>query len=422
MNILIKQATIVDKNSPYNNSKKDILIKDGIITSIKDKISEKADHEISHPDLHVSIGWFDFRANFQDPGYEFKEDLHSGMEAAKKGGFTGVMLTSDTLPPVSNKSSVEYIVNKTKGNIVDVYPTGTVSHNLKGVDLSEMHDMKEAGAIAFSDSKQPVTDSGLMSRALLYAKNIDGFIMSFPLDKYLAGSAQVNESKNTTLLGLKGISNLAEELMVHRDLFLAKYHDTKIHIGPISCKESVELIKRAKKDGINVTCEVAIHNLIYTDEALNDFDSNFKLMPPLRSEDDRQALIQGLIDGTIDVISSDHTPEDTEHKDLEFDYANYGSTSLETFFGALNTLTKDLIPLDFLLTKFTVNPRSILQLDVPIVKEGFGANLTLFSISEASIIYDVSKTISKSKNSAYNGCEITGKVIGVINNQQMALN
>jgi dihydroorotase len=420
MNILIKQALIVDKNSEFNLQKKDVLIQDGTISEIADNISTKADETIEHPDLHLSTGFFDFRANFQDPGAEYKEDIESGMNAAARGGFTGVLLTANTQPPVSTKSAVEYILKKSANHAVTLYPTGTVSSNLDGVDLSEMYDMKSAGAVAFSDNKQSLS-SGLMSRALLYAKNFNGLILNFPQDKHIAGNAYVNESANTTKLGLKGIPNLAEELMINRDIYLAEYHNTSVHIGPISCKESVELIRAAKKRGVNVSCEVTIHHLVYTDQSVADFDSNFKVLPPFRSEDDRNALIQGLVDGTIDVISTDHTPEDTEHKNLEFEYANYGVVGLESFFGALMTLLKDNISLDVLLSKLTTNPRSILKLDLPVVKVGFVANLTLFTTKDSST-FDVTATASKSKNSCFNGCEMTGKIIGVINNHQLYLN
>jgi dihydroorotase len=421
MNILIKQAKVVDKNSPFNGKVCDILIEQGTIQQISESIKASADKVIEGKDLHVSVGFFDFRANFQDPGAEYKEDIYSGMAAAAKGGFTGVLLTSNTTPSVSNKSTVEYILKKSDGNVVSVYPTGTISANLEGVDLSEMYDMQQAGAVAFSDNKKSISQSGLMSRALLYAKNFDGLIMNFPLDKHLAGGAYVNESEVTTRLGLKGIPNLAEELMIIRDLYLAEYHDSPIHIGPISCKESVALIKQAKAKGLKVSCEVAIHNLIYTDKSVETFDSNFKVMPPFRSEEDRNALIQGLIDGTIDVISTDHTPEDVEHKNLEFEYANFGVVGLESFFGSLMTLTKDLISLEVLISKFTVNPRTILKLDVPVIKEGYAANLTLFNTSE-TYKFSTSESKSKSKNSCFNGCEMTGKIIGVINNNKLSLN
>ncbi len=420
MRILIKGAKIIDKNSDFNGEIKDIFIDNGIITKIDDNLSVDADRTIEKENLHLSTGWFDFRANTQDPGFEYKESVESLLNSAQSGGFTGVCTTATTTPPISSKSEIKYLLNQAKNHLVDLHPTGSVSDKLEGKDISEMFDMKTAGAVAFSDNKNAINDAGLMSRALLYAKNFDGLIMNYPLTSSLNNGAMVNESATTTTMGLKGSPTLAEELMVSRDLYLAEYHDTKVHIGPISCEASLNLIREAKTKGIKVTCEVAAHSLLFTEEFVLDFDSNFKVMPPYRSKKDRDALISGVIDGTIDVISTDHTPEDVENKKLEFEHAEYGIIGLQTFFGILNEVFDKDIELDELLQKFTINPRTILQLDIPVIKEGFEANLTLFSPTEK---WTFSKTNnqSKSENSPFFNQELTGKAFGIINKGEVYL-
>lgn len=422
MKILIKNTLIVDKNSKYNGEKKDILIENGIISEISNKISDKSvDQIIEHEDLHVSIGWIDFRVNTQDPGNEHKEDINSSLETAKTSGFTAMCSTSSTNPPISNKSDINYLLNKSENHIVDLHPVATISEDLKGVNISEMFDLKQAGSVAFSDNKMAIQDSGLLSRALLYAKNFDGLIMNFPLDESLNQGAMINESSTTTITGMKGSPNIAEELMVSRDLYLAKYHDTRIHIGPISCKESVDLIREAKSKGVRVTSEVAVHNLVFTDENMLEFDSNFKVLPVYRSKEDRKALINGVIDGTIDIISSDHTPQDIECKKLEFEHSEYGIIGLQTFYSVLNEIFNEEIELSELIQRFTLNPRTILKLDVPVIEKGFEANLTLFS---PSIVwkFDKESNSSKSENSPFFNNELKGKALGVINGTSVYIN
>lgn len=422
MRILIKNAIITDKNSKYNGESKDIFIEDGIIKEIADNISDKDSTEtITQENLHVSIGWFDFRINTQDPGFEHKEDVESVLNAAKFGGFTAVSSTASTNPTISSKSDINYLINQSKDHLVDLFPTGSVSENFNGDNISEMFDMKQAGAVAFSDNKQSIKDSGLMSRALLYAKNFDGLIMNFPLDNSLSNGAIVNESSTTTAMGLKGSPTLSEELIVARDLYLAEYHDTKVHIGPISCEASLDLIKEAKNKGIKATCEVAVHNLVFTDDNVVGFDSNFKVNPPYRSKSDRNALIGGVIDGSIDVISSDHSPEDVESKKLEFEHAEDGIIGLQTFFSLLNEIFENEMPMDELVQKFTINPRTILQLDIPIIEEGFASNLTLFS-PDTEWSFTESENESKSNNSPFFNQKLKGKSVGVINKKNFFIN
>ncbi|MBC7864359.1 MAG: dihydroorotase, partial [Bacteroidia bacterium] len=330
MNILIRSAKIIDPNSSFNGKKADILIENGEIVEIKQNIKNDKYKVIEGENIHVSPGWFDMQANFRDPGFEHKEDLESGMNCAAAGGFTGVCVMPSTNPPLHSKSQIDYVINKTKGSIVDVFPVGCISHNYEGKDLAEMHDMKMAGAVAFSDDKKAIKDAGLVLRALQYSHNIGSFIITHCDDASISHGGQMNEGENSTALGLKGMPGLAEELMLERNLSILAYAGGKLHIPTVSTKNSVEMIRLAKAKGLNVTAGVAAVNLFLEDSALNDFDSNLKVNPPLRTKEEIEALKKGLASGVIDVIVSDHSPEDIESKDLEFDYASFGMIGLET--------------------------------------------------------------------------------------------
>ena len=417
MNLLIKSATIVDSRSELNGKKSDILIEDGSIKKLASEIHvEKNIAVFEAENLHVSIGWFDMQVNFNDPGLEHKEDLESGCRAAAFGGFTGVACMPSSHTPTQSKSEIEYIINKTQKNSVDVFPVGALSQKMEGRDMTEMYDMFNAGAVAFSDNKKPVIDSGLLSRSLLYAKGFDGKIIHFPEDAQLANDGKINEGEMSTQLGVKGIPALAEELMVARDISIAEYNSTSLHLGTVSTAKSVDLIREAKKKGIAITCGVAVHNLVLTENALFEFDSNYKVKPPLRTQADVDALWKGLLDGTVDVICSDHTPQDLESKEREFDTASFGIIGLETCFALINSTNKKLKP-EQLIEKISIVPRKILNLPLPIIKEGNNANLTLFS-PKTKWIFTEKEIQSKSKNSPFKGLELKGKVLGIVNNNQ----
>ncbi len=421
MNILIKSAKIIDSNSPYNGKKMDVLIENGIIKSIKSKIiAEKNCKIIEANKLHISTGWLDMQVNFCDPGFEHKEDLQSGINAAASGGYTGVAVVPSTNPTIHSKSEVLYIKNKTANSIVDVYPIGTMSHKLEGKDLSEMYDMQQAGAVAFSDDKKASNDSGLLIRALLYSKNFDGLIIAHSDEKSISQDGKMNEGITSTNLGLKGIPALAEELMVNRNIFLAEYTDAPIHLSNISTEKSVELIKQAKAKGLKITASLNAYNIAFTDSFLTGFDSNFKLNPPLRSQTDLDALKKGIADGTIDAISCDHRPQDIESKNIEFDYASNGMIGLESAFGLINT-NKGEIKLETIINSLTVNPRKILKLQKQSIAEGAQANLTLFN-PEEEWLFEKKHIRSKSANTPLLGKKFKGKVIGIIYNKQVHLN
>jgi dihydroorotase len=414
MNLLIKSATILDPGSSFHQQVADILIENGVITRIADDID--ADAELFDAEgKYVSPGFFDLNCNVGELGLETKEDLRSGTIAAAAGGFTGIALMPNTQPPVHSKSEVEYLLNRSKGNLVDVYPLGTISQKREGKDLAEMYDMYQSGAKAFTDGSRPVQDAGLMERALLYAQGFDALIFSYPEDTAIAGKAKVNEGEISTLLGMKGIPSLAEELMVARDLYLAEYTVSRIHFTTISTARSVELIREAKRKGIEVTCDVAAHHLVLTDESLLDFDSLYKVKPPLRTADDVAALVTGLKDGTIDAIVSQHTPHEIEFKDVEFEVAEYGMVGLQT---AFSLALKAGLPAELIVEKLSINPREILGVELPVIAENEKANLVIFD-TEVEWEYTAANNKSKSANSPYIGQRLKGKVLLTYNNQQI---
>jgi dihydroorotase len=414
MNLLIKSATIIDPYSPFNNQVVDVLIEKGIITEIGPNI-EAGVEVIDAEGKYVSPGFFDLNCNIGELGFETKEDLYTGTRAAAAGGFTGIALMPNTIPPVHSKAEIEYLLNRAKKNLVDVFPLGTISHKREGKDLAEMYDMYLSGAKAFTDGNRPVQDAGLMERALLYAQGFDALVFSYPEDTAIAGKAKVNEGEISTLLGMKGIPSLAEELMIARDLYLAEYTGSKIHFSTISTTRSVELIREAKRKGLEVTCDVAAYHLVLTDEALINFDSQYKVKPPLRTQDDVEALIKGLTDGTIDAIVSQHTPQEVEFKDVEFEVAEYGMIGLQT---AFSLALKSGLDINLIIQKLAVSPREILNLAVPVITEGQAANLVLFDM-DAEWEYTRKNNRSKSNNSPFLGQNLKGKVLLTLNNNYL---
>lgn len=421
MNVLIKKATIVSPGNALNGKVMDVLIEGGIIKSIKQKITpEKNIKEIEAENLHISAGWFDMQVNFCDPGMEYKEDLLSGSKAAMAGGFTGVAVVPSTNPPIHTKAQVEYIKNKSANYLLDIYPLGALSHNVEGKDISEMYDMHLSGAVAFTDDKKAVEDSGLLLRALLYSKNFGGLVLTHCDEKGISNDGQINEGEMSVKLGFKGMPALAEELMISRNLFLAEYTNAPIHISNVSTVKSVELIKQAKAKGIKVTASANIYNLVLDETLLNDFDTNYKLNPPLRTKKDADTLQKALADGVIDVLTSDHRPQDIESKAVEFDHASNGMVGLETAFALINT-NKSKVKLDDIIESITSKPRKILNLPEISIKEGIEANITLFN-PELSWKVELNSIQSKSKNTPIIGKQLKGKVLGVINKNQINMN
>jgi len=417
MNLLIKSATIVDPKSDFHNQTLDILIEKGTIVQIAKQISNSKNcKEIKLDNLHVSQGWFDSSVSFGEPGYEDRETIANGLRTAALSGFTAVAVNANTDPVVDSNSDILFLKAKANGNAVSLYPIGALTKSSHGENLAELFDMKNAGAVAFNDYQKGITNPNLMKLALQYASNFDGLVMSFPQDSKIAGSGVLNEAKTSTLLGLKGIPPLAEELQIARDLFLLEYTGGKLHIPTISTAKSVELIRAAKQNKLDVSCSVAIHNLLFTDEALSTFNTNYKVLPPLRSQSDIDALINGLKDGTIDMVTSDHNPIDIEHKKIEFDFAKYGTVGLETAFGALLncfTLKKTIELLTKGKDRFGIESISI--------NVGNKADLSLFN-PNTTYTFTKDQIISTSKNSLFENYNLKGKVYGVIANDQIVLN
>jgi dihydroorotase len=414
--ILIRSVTILHPDSNFHNKTVDVLITGGKFEQIAAKIDTNEDIVlIDGAGKYLSPGFFDLNANFGEPGLETKEDLISGTAAAIAGGFTGVAIQPATNPVIHSKSEVSYIVNRTKDLIVDVHPVGCVSQKREGVDLAELYDMRMSGAVAFSDGTRPISDSGLMSRALLYAKGFDGLIFSFPEDTSIAGKGKMNEGIVSTYLGMIGIPSLAEEVHISRDLYLAEYNDCPVHFSTISSSNSVELIRKAKKKGLKVSCDVAAHHLVLTDEVLKNFDSNYKVKPPLRTSDDVSALLNGLKDGTIDAIVSQHTPHEIEFKEVEFEIASFGIIGLQT---VLPLALKAGISPEMLVEKLAINPRKVLNVAVPAFEEGEKANFILFDVNE-EWVFDSKTNKSKSSNSPFMNSTLKGKIVLAGNNGQV---
>jgi dihydroorotase len=417
MGLLIKSARVVDPDSPYNKKEVDILIEDGVIQSIAKNIDQKALPVFQAKNLHVSPGWFDMQVNLRDPGFEYKEDLNTGTKAAAAGGFTAVACLPGTNPPIHTKSEVEYVVNKVKSlkkNGVDVFPIGALSHNLEGKEMAELYDMYLSGAVAFTDGKKTDSNAGLLMRGTLYAKNFNALILTFCDEKSISLGGKMNEGPTSTMLGLKGIPALAEEIMVARNIHIAEYTESRIHIASVSTAKSVDLIRRAKSKKLNISASVNVYSLFLEDVLLKGFDTNYKLSPPLRSKTDMEALKKGLSDGTIDCITSDHAPEDVENKVVEFDHAASGMIGLESMFGLLNTNLGKLLSLEEMVQKIAVNPRRLFGIKVPVIMEGDRANLTFFD-PELEWIFEEKHIRSKSKNTPLLGASFKGKALGIYN-------
>lgn len=412
MIIHIKSAIIVDpSNKNLHLKKRDILIKDGVIDKIAARIEVPSKAvKINFPNLHVSLGWFDSGVSFGEPGFEERETIAHGLQVAGKSGFTELILNPNTYPLPDSSGAIVFLKNASKNAVSSLYPLGTLTVRSEGKELAELYDMKNAGAIGFYDYKSPVANSNLMKIALQYAQNFGGMVYSFPLDLEIASKGVVNEGPVSTRLGLKGIPAIAEELQVARDLSILEYTGGSLHIPTISSAQSVALIEAAKKKGLDVSCSVALHNLWFDDEALEGFDSNYKVLPPLRDKNDIKALVKGLKSGVIDMVTTDHSPMDIEEKRVEFDYAAYGTLGLEHAFGILNSMMGMERAIS-LLTK----GRERFGIPTPKLATGSNANLTLFNPDPENVVTK-DDIVSTSKNSMFIGESLKGQVYGVICN------
>lgn len=426
MKVLIKQATIVQPLLPLNGLVKDIFIQDGTITIIADNITEPADTLIEQQGLHVSIGWMDTYSHFCDPGYEYRETLETGANAAATGGFTDVLVLPNTSPVVHNKSQVEYIIQKAKQFVANIYPLGAVTKNAEGAELAEMYDMKKSGAIAFTDGTNSIQSPGLLLKALQYVLPFNGVIIQVADDKSINPQGLMNEGIVSTRLGLPGKPAIAEELMIARDIELVKYTGSKIHFTGVSTRKGIELITEAKANQLQVSFSVTPYHAFFYDEDVAQYDTNLKVNPPLRTREDMMAVREAVVNGDADAIAAFHIPHNYDSKVCEFEYAKNGMTGLETLFGVIGkcipvTTYPGNWSLDTLISLLTVSPRIIFNLPVPEIKEGATATLTLFDPA-AEYIFTEKMIASKSSNTPFIGKVLKGKVFGIINGDKIHIN
>jgi len=416
MKFILRSAKIIDSNSAFHNQTVDILVVDGIIKKIATSLpnTDKTE-EVKLNNLHVSQGWFDSSVSLGEPGYEDRETIANGLSVAAKSGFTAIALQPNSFPIIDNQSQVNFVQNKATGSATQLFPIGALTKGSEGKDMAELFDMTNCGAVAFGDYNKSQDNANLLKIALQYVQDFDGLVIAFPQDEKIKGQGVVNEGIVSTRLGLKGIPNLAEELQIARNLFLLEYTGGKLHIPTVSTAKSVQLIKDAKSKGLQVSCSAAVHHLVMTDEKLEGFDTRFKVSPPLRTEKDRKALLKGVLDNTIDMITSDHNPMDIEHKKMEFDMAKNGTIGLESAFGALMTV----LPLEKVVEKLT-SGKTFFSIESHPIAEGAKANMSLF-IPEGKGVFSKAAILSKSKNSAFLGTETKGKVYGIVNQGKLIL-
>ncbi len=417
MNILIKAATIIDSESSHHGTTKDIRIQEGHIVAIDNKLSKEDEEiEITYKDLYISQGWFDTSVSMGQPGYEERETIENGLNVAARSGFTGIALNPNTNPVVDTSTTVTFLKKMGEGAATELYPIGALTQNSESKDLAELYDMQQNGAIAFGDYQKAIENPNLLKIALQYTQGFNGLVLSFPQENNIAGKGMVHEGETSTRIGLKGIPAIAESLQIARDLHILEYAGGSLHIPTISTAQGVALIKTAKEKGLDVTCSVAIHNLFFTDNEISNFETRFKVLPPLRDSTHRDALIQGVKEGVIDMVTSDHNPLDIERKLVEFDNAMYGAISQEATFKALLTIVDEKKAIKLL----TAGRKRFLNTSYNIEKDSV-ANLTLFTTT-GKHTFTEKDILSKSKNAIFINQKLKGEVYGIISNNQLVQN
>jgi dihydroorotase len=412
MKILIQSPEIIDAGSAFHKKEKNVLIQNGRITEIGDK-NYSADKIIKAEGMKLSLGWFDLGTFVGDPGLEHKEDIESVSKTAAAGGFTEIAVLPNTSPSIQSKNEISYITSGNDTRLVKIHALASVTLNNKGEDLTEMIDLHEAGAVAFTDGLKTLWHTDIFLKSLQYLQKFNGVLIDHPEDYWLNLFGQMHEGLNSTMLGLKGMPRIAEEIVVGKNLELLGYVGGRLHFARISSGKSAELIKAAKKK-LKVSCDMAAYQPLFDDSVLSGFDTNYKVNPPLREKTDNEALLKALKDGTIDILCSGHLPHEEESKKLEFDHAEFGMINLQTFAANLVALSR-WVDYDVLIEKVTSAPRRMLSLEIPKIEVEAKANLTLFDPA-ATWVLDDKTNFSKSRNSPWFGKTITGKVVAVFNN------
>ena len=416
MSVLIKSATIVDSKSNLNFKKKDILIKNGVIADIADSIDSESNNKISFENLHISRGWMDTSVSFGEPGYEERENISNGLLTAASSGFTSILLNPDCYPLIESHSSVQFLKKKSFNTTTDIYPIANLTNGSNGSDIASLYDMKLAGAVAFGDYKKSIIDSSILKIALEYTKTFGGRVISFCQDEFLSKKGVLNESIVSTEFGLKGIPSISESINLYRDIEILNYTGGKIHIPYITTSKGVELIREAKKNNLDITASVSLAHITFSEHDIFDFNTNFKIIPPLRSKNDANSLKEGLIDGTIDFLTSMHEPFDIDNKKVVFDNASSGTVALESTFGLMSskfTLEKTI---DILTRK-----KIIFEVDDYPIEIGAPANLSLFN-PDKNYEFSEDHILSTSKNCAFLGSKLKGIVYGSVNKDNFTLN
>ena len=418
MKILIRSALILSPQSSFHKKVKNVLINNGRIEEIGDK-NYSNDKIIEAGEMILSPGWFDLGATVGDPGHEQREDLTSLAKGAAAGGFTEVAVLPNTQPVVQTKNEVASLTANNENRLVQIHALAAVTRNCKGEELTEMIDLHEAGAVAFTDGLKPVWHTDIFLKSLQYLQKFDGLLIDHPEDIWLNLFGQMHEGPNSTMLGLKGMPRIAEEVAISKNLELLGYSGGRLHFAKLSTAKAINKIRSAKKKGLNVSCDIAAYQSLLGDDVLSDFDTNYKVNPPLREKADQEALIKGLKDGTIDVLVSNHVPLDDESKFLEFDMADFGMINLQTFASQIASLAKQ-VEMDVLIEKISDAPRRLLNMPPVVIEEGVKANLTLFDPNR-TWNYSSEVNLSKSRNSPWLGKTLTGKAVGVFNNSKQVL-
>ncbi|MBP6049365.1 MAG: dihydroorotase [Chitinophagales bacterium] len=415
MNYLLKNITLFHIAPEYNGKKMDVFIEDGKLSKIAPSIAMENMETHDFTGCSITQGFCDLMVNINDPGFEYRDDMETLAKSAVAGGFTTIGALANNHPITQTKAQVEYILNKSKSTPISFLPIGAITENFDGKSPTEMLDMHAAGAVAFADVPHSIKDSGVLLRALQYTAPFDGLIIATPFDKTLVGEGQVNESEIAVRMGMKGITNLSEFAALQRDIEILNYAGGRLHVAGISTKESVELIRQAKAKNLAITCSVFVHHLISDENDVKTFDSNYKVFPPLRTKEDQQALIDGLLDGTIDCISTQHTPLSIDEKNVEFELADYGMLGLESAFGLLNKKLGNIISKEKMIELLAISPRNIIQ------PNAINTDFVILNFEE-EYVFTEKHIQSKSKNSPYIGNTLKGKVKAVISKGKMIFN